>query len=113
MSEQRPAFPIWKFRSSGASEKGKKPRAFNQIRLYKASSFRSKCAITKRNTYPSQIGVDKYWLGRYRLMVNGRWLARKDKQYCFFTINEAAEVAERLLSQNHTRELIDFQATAN
>lgn len=97
MSEERTPDAIWHFRN--ASENGKKTL---KIELFGAAKWKHNWNPSTRNMYPRPPSIlsarEEYWEKYYRLRVGGRWYRNSKSKFHFFTMGEAVEVAEKLIT---------------
>ncbi len=95
MSEVRPVFASWRF----ADIRGKKSL---RIELFRAREWRSGYRPIKRNTIPRPPirpnMANAYWNSLYRLRIDGRWHRPGKERYAFYTMQEAAGIAEEMIN---------------
>ncbi|MDR2551407.1 MAG: hypothetical protein LBD10_14540 [Desulfobulbus sp.] len=92
MSEIRMPDIVWRW--GNAATQGKKPL---KIELYQAEQWRHNWDPHKRTMHPHPpLRNREYWNQYYRLRVDGRWQGRKGYKYCFYTLEQAVVLAERM-----------------
>lgn len=56
-----------------------------KIELFESMKWRSKFRYGKRNISPEPRLDKRWWRGRYRLKVDGKWVEKNGCKYTFFT----------------------------
>lgn len=92
MSEQRVPDAVWRF--VYAATQGKKQI---RIELFRAEQWRTSWRPYKKNMTPRPPLRDReYWSQYYRLRVDGKWYGKDGYKFTFYTMVQAAEIAERM-----------------
>jgi len=95
MSEERIADMVWRWEN--AATQGKKPL---RIELYRAEQWRTNWSPYRKTMHPHPPLRDRsYWQQYYRLRVDGKWHGESKFKYTFYTLEQAARLADFLHRQ--------------
>ena len=98
MSDARRPLIIWTFRN--ANRDGKKTLRFELFPASRWSFHYDPVNRTKMFPKPPLTDRRDYWRNMYRIRANGKWMGEKGFKYSFYSIAQAAEMAEKMYMEN-------------